>query len=44
MNHPIRIAIVGVGKIARDQLEDFAARKGMSVEEAARWLGPNLEE
>jgi 5-methyltetrahydrofolate--homocysteine methyltransferase len=33
-----------LGKIARDQLEDYAARKGMSVEEAARWLGPNLEE
>ena len=33
-----------LGKIARDQLEDFAARKGMSIEEATRWLGPNLEE
>jgi 5-methyltetrahydrofolate--homocysteine methyltransferase len=31
-----------VGKIARDQLESFAARKGMSVAEAEKWLGPNL--
>ena len=33
-----------LGKIARDQLEDYAARKGMSVDEAARWLGPNFDE
>ncbi len=33
-----------VGKIGRDQLEDYAARKGISFEEAARWLGPNLDE
>ena len=32
----------GVGRIGRDQLEDIAARKGMSLEEAARWLAPNL--
>ena len=31
-----------VGKISRDQLESFAARKGMSVAEAERWLAPNL--
>ena len=31
-----------LGKIARDQVEDYAARKGMSVEEVERWLGPNL--
>jgi 5-methyltetrahydrofolate--homocysteine methyltransferase len=31
-----------VGKINQDQLEDYAARKGMSVKEAERWLGPNL--
>jgi len=29
-----------VQKIGRDQLEDWAARKGMSVGEAARWLAP----
>ncbi len=32
----------GLGKIARDQVEDYARRKGMSVEEAERWLAPNL--
>ncbi len=31
-----------VGKIDRDQLEDYAARKGISVAEAERWLAPNL--
>ena len=34
----------GVGRIAGDQLEDYARRKGTSVEEATRWLGPNLAE
>src|SRR4051794_13117865 len=32
----------GVGKIERDQVEDYAARKGMSVAETERWLGPVL--
>jgi 5-methyltetrahydrofolate--homocysteine methyltransferase len=32
-----------VGKIGRDQVIDYAARKGMAVAEAERWLGPNLE-
>ncbi len=31
-----------VGKINRDQVEDYARRKGMSLEEAERWLAPNL--
>jgi 5-methyltetrahydrofolate--homocysteine methyltransferase len=31
-----------LGKIGRDQVEDYAARKGMSVGEVERWLGPNL--
>ncbi|HVC87457.1 MAG TPA: methionine synthase [Gaiellaceae bacterium] len=31
-----------VGRIGRDQLEDYAVRKGMPVAEAERWLGPNL--
>jgi 5-methyltetrahydrofolate--homocysteine methyltransferase len=31
-----------VGKIGRDQLEDYARRKGIPVEEAERWLAPNL--
>src|SRR5215213_8386240 len=33
----------GLGKIQRDQLEDYAERKGMSMEEAERWLRPVLE-
>jgi 5-methyltetrahydrofolate--homocysteine methyltransferase len=32
----------GVGKIERDQVEDYAKRKGMSVEEVERWLAPIL--
>jgi 5-methyltetrahydrofolate--homocysteine methyltransferase len=31
-----------VGKIDRGQVEDYARRKGMSLEEAQRWLAPNL--
>ena len=31
-----------VGRIGRDQVEDYARRAGMTVEEAERWLGPNL--
>ena len=32
----------GIGKIAKDQVEDYAKRKGISLQEAERWLGPNL--
>ena len=32
----------GVGKIERDQVEDYAKRKGWSVDEAERWLAPIL--
>jgi 5-methyltetrahydrofolate--homocysteine methyltransferase len=32
----------GVGRIGRDQVDDYAARKGMSTAEAERWLAPNL--
>jgi 5-methyltetrahydrofolate--homocysteine methyltransferase len=32
----------GVGKIERDQVEDYAARKGWSVAESERWLAPVL--
>ena len=32
----------GVGKIERDQVEDYAARKGMAVAEVERWLAPIL--
>jgi 5-methyltetrahydrofolate--homocysteine methyltransferase len=32
----------GVGKIERDQVEDYAGRKGMDVATVERWLAPNL--
>jgi 5-methyltetrahydrofolate--homocysteine methyltransferase len=32
-----------VGKIGRDQVADYAVRKGMSVPEVERWLGPYLD-
>ena len=32
----------GVGRIERDQVEDYARRKNMTIEEAERWLAPNL--
>lgn len=31
-----------IGKISKDQVEDYASRKGISVEEAEKWLKPNL--
>ncbi len=32
----------GVGRVGRDQVEDYARRKGMRLRAAERWLGPNL--
>ncbi|WP_137388424.1 methionine synthase [Rhodoligotrophos defluvii] len=32
----------GVAKVERDQVEDYAARKGMAVSDVERWLGPIL--
>ena len=32
-----------VGKIGRDQIEDYAARKQMTIEAVERWLAPNLD-
>ena len=31
-----------VGKICKDQVVDYAGRKGMSVEEVEKWMGPYL--
>jgi 5-methyltetrahydrofolate--homocysteine methyltransferase len=31
-----------VGRVGRDQVEDYAVRKGIAVPEAERWLRPNL--
>ena len=39
--HP-RTKYFGVGKINRDQVEDWAKRKSMSLTDAERWLAPNL--
>ncbi len=41
LSHP-QSAYFGVGKIERDQVEDYAKRKGWSVHEAERWLSPIL--
>ena len=40
-SHP-ESAYFGVGRIDRDQAEDYAARKGWPVAEAERWLSPVL--
>lgn len=32
----------GLGKITKDQIDDYAVRKNMTVEEVERWLSPNL--
>jgi 5-methyltetrahydrofolate--homocysteine methyltransferase len=32
----------GVGKIGRDQIQDYQVRKGLRLEEVERWLGPYL--
>jgi 5-methyltetrahydrofolate--homocysteine methyltransferase len=34
----------GLGRIGRDQLEDYAHRKGIDVDVARRWLAPNLDD
>jgi 5-methyltetrahydrofolate--homocysteine methyltransferase len=39
--HP-RARYFAVGRIGRDQVEDYAARKGVDLRDAERWLGPNL--
>jgi 5-methyltetrahydrofolate--homocysteine methyltransferase len=33
----------GVARIGRDQLEEYATRRGVSLEQAERWLRPNLD-
>jgi 5-methyltetrahydrofolate--homocysteine methyltransferase len=40
-SHP-QSAYFGVGKIERDQVEDYARRKGWTVAECERWLAPIL--
>ncbi len=40
-SHPASVYF-NIGKIGEDQLRDYASRKEMTFEEAARWLAPNL--
>jgi 5-methyltetrahydrofolate--homocysteine methyltransferase len=40
--HP-EAAYFGVARIGRDQLEDYAARRGVDLDTAERWLRPNLD-
>ncbi len=40
-SHPESVYF-GIGRIEKDQVEDYAKRKGMSVEEVEKWLAPNL--
>ena len=32
----------GLGKIERDQVKEYAARKGESIMDTEKWLSPNL--
>jgi 5-methyltetrahydrofolate--homocysteine methyltransferase len=41
LSHP-ESSYFAVGKIGRDQVEDYARRTGMSMAEAEKWLAPNL--
>jgi 5-methyltetrahydrofolate--homocysteine methyltransferase len=41
LGHP-QARYFSVGRIGRDQVEDYAARKGIAVAEVERWLRPNL--
>ena len=41
LGHP-QAQYFAVGKIGADQVKDYAARKGLSIGDAERWLAPNL--
>jgi 5-methyltetrahydrofolate--homocysteine methyltransferase len=41
LGHP-QARYFSVGRVDRDQVQDYAARKGIDVAEAERWLRPNL--
>ncbi|UTW54474.1 methionine synthase [Kordiimonas sp. SCSIO 12610] len=40
-SHP-KAKYFGVGKVNRDQVEDYAKRRGVTIEQAEKWLSPNL--
>ena len=41
LSHP-EAKYFGIGKLGQDQVKDYAKRKGVSVENAEKWLAPNL--
>lgn len=41
ISHPLS-SYFGVGKIYKDQVEDYAIRKGLEINIVEKWLGPNL--
>ena len=41
LSHP-QASYFGIGRVNRDQIEDYAQRKGMDVAAVERWLAPNL--
>jgi 5-methyltetrahydrofolate--homocysteine methyltransferase len=41
LGHP-EARYFSIGRVGRDQAEDYAARKGVPLEEVERWLAPNL--
>ena len=40
-SHP-QAKYFNVGRIGRDQVESYAKRRGMPIEEVEKWLSPNL--
>ena len=41
LSHP-NAKYFGIGKVGKDQVEDYAKRKGVPLQDAERWLAPNL--
>ena len=41
LSHP-ESQYFGIGRIGRDQVENYATRKGVPLKEAEKWLAPNL--
>ena len=41
LHHP-EARYFSIGRLGRDQVADYARRKGVPLHEAERWLGPNL--
>jgi 5-methyltetrahydrofolate--homocysteine methyltransferase len=41
LSHP-QAKYFNIGRLGRDQVEDYAKRKHMTIEEVERWLAPNL--